>query len=62
MLMAVPITMMLKVVLEGSDEFRWISVAISADHVPGAAAKELLTAVPKPTEPALVDRSDLPAS
>jgi AI-2 transport protein TqsA len=60
MLMAVPITMMLKVVLEGSDEFRWISVAISADHAPGAAAKELLTAVPKPVDPPLGDERDLP--
>jgi AI-2 transport protein TqsA len=34
MLMAVPITMMLKVVLEDSDEFRWLSVAISSAHPP----------------------------
>lgn len=32
MLLAVPLTMMLKVVLDSSDEFRWISVAISSDH------------------------------
>lgn len=34
MLMAVPLTMMVKVVLEDSDEFRWLSVAISSDHPP----------------------------
>lgn len=51
MLMAVPITMMLKVVLEGSDEFRWISVAISADHSPEVIHQELLESVPK-AEPA----------
>lgn len=47
MLMAVPITMMLKVVMEGSDEFRWIAVAISADHTPEAIHQELLESVPK---------------
>jgi len=34
MLLAVPLTMMLKIVLEGSDEFRWIAVAISSDSAP----------------------------
>ncbi|MCF7674345.1 MAG: AI-2E family transporter [Akkermansiaceae bacterium] len=47
MLMAVPITMMLKVVLEGSNEFRWISVAISADHTPEAIHQALLESVPQ---------------
>jgi AI-2 transport protein TqsA len=32
MLLAVPLTMMLKVVLEASDGFRWIGVAISSDQ------------------------------
>ena len=32
MLLAVPLTMLLKVVLDGSDEFRWIGVAISAEQ------------------------------
>jgi len=32
MLLAVPLTMMLKVVLDGSEEFRWIAVAISAEQ------------------------------
>ena len=31
MLMAVPLTMMVKVVLDNSDEFRWIAVAIGQD-------------------------------
>lgn len=35
MLIAVPLTMMLKVVLDGSEEFRWIGVAISADQAGG---------------------------
>lgn len=32
MLLAVPLTMVLKVILDGSDDFRWIGVAISSDH------------------------------
>lgn len=37
MLLAVPLTMALKVILDGSEEFRWIGVAISSDQprVPG---------------------------
>lgn len=35
MLLAVPLTMVLKVVLDGSEEFRWIGVAISSDHPRG---------------------------
>ncbi len=34
MLLAVPLTMMLKIVLEGSDGFRWIAVAISTESAP----------------------------
>ena len=41
MLLAVPITMMLKVILEGSDEFRWIAVAISSNHGPDEMTREL---------------------
>lgn len=37
MLLAVPLTMLLKVMLDGSEEFRWIAVAISAEQ-PGAVA------------------------
>jgi AI-2 transport protein TqsA len=63
MLLAVPITMLLKVVLEGSDEFRWIAVAISADHGTDEMTRELARgqpgspppAVPSPTGPVLPD-------
>ncbi len=33
MLLAVPLTMMLKVILDGSEEFHWIGVAISSGHL-----------------------------
>ena len=46
MLLAVPLTMVLKVVLEGSDEFRWIGVAISAEQPAGSAEKKLLEVTP----------------
>jgi len=46
MLLAVPLTMVLKVVLEGSDEFRWIGIAISADQPGTSAEKKLLEATP----------------
>jgi AI-2 transport protein TqsA len=46
MLLAVPLTMILKVVLESSDEFRWIGVAISAEQTPGTAEKKLLEITP----------------
>jgi hypothetical protein len=46
MLLAVPLTMVLKVVLEGSDEFRWIGIAISAEQPAGSAEKELLEVTP----------------
>ncbi len=46
MLLAVPLTMMLKVVLEGSEEFRWIGVAISADQPQGAIERTLLEVTP----------------
>ena len=37
MLLAVPLTMVLKVILESSDEFRWIGIAISSKQDPGTA-------------------------
>lgn len=37
MLLAVPLTMVLKVILDGSDEFRWIGVAIGTDYPRGPA-------------------------
>jgi len=46
MLLAVPLTMVLKVVLESSDEFRWIGIAISAEQSAGSAEKKLLEATP----------------
>jgi AI-2 transport protein TqsA len=49
MLLAVPLTMILKVILESSDEFRWIGVAISAEQTPGAAEKKLLEITPQAT-------------
>jgi len=44
MLLAVPLTMMLKVVLDGSEDFRWVGVAISSEQ-PGTVA-ELLVITP----------------
>ena len=57
MLLAVPLTMVLKVVLECSDEFRWIGIAISAEQSGSSAEKKLLEITPPakteiPTEPA----------
>lgn len=51
MLLAVPLTMVLKVILDGSDEFRWLSVAISSEQ-PGAVEEllEITPAKPKPSE------------
>ncbi len=46
MLLAVPLTMVLKVILDGSEDFRWIGVAISNDYHLGVdpATKPLETA------------------
>lgn len=46
MLLAVPLTMVLKVILESSDEFRWIGIAISAEQPAGSAEKKLLEVTP----------------
>lgn len=46
MLLAVPLTMVLKVFLESSDEFRWIGVAISSEKSGVGAEKTLLEVVP----------------
>lgn len=51
MLLAVPLTMVLKVILESSDEFRWIGIAISAEQPAGSAEKKLLEVTP-PAKPA----------
>lgn len=55
MLLAVPLTMMLKVVLDGSEEFRWIAVAISAEQ-PGAV-DELMEITPKSLKDGAEDHS-----
>lgn len=47
MLLAVPLTMVLKVILDGSEEFRWISVAISSEQ-PGAVEELLVITPTKP--------------
>lgn len=59
MLLAVPITMLLKVVLEGSEEFRWISVAISADHGPDEMTRALAAGT-APQPPAVVSSHTAP--
>jgi AI-2 transport protein TqsA len=46
MLLAVPLTMVLKVMLDGSEEFRWIGVAISAEKATSAAELRLLEVTP----------------
>lgn len=46
MLLAVPLTMVIKVFLESSDEFRWIGIAISAEQPGGATVKKLLEVTP----------------
>jgi AI-2 transport protein TqsA len=42
MLLAVPLTMMLKVVLDNSEDFRWIAVAISKEQVKPAEEQRIL--------------------
>lgn len=46
MLLAVPLTMVLKVILESSDEFRWIGVAISSEQPAGITEETLLEVTP----------------
>lgn len=47
MLFAVPLTMVLKMILESSDEFRWIGVAVSSGQ-PVGGTKEILPEVTPP--------------
>ena len=42
MLLAVPLTMMLKVVLDNSEEFRWVAVAISKEQRVPAEEQRIL--------------------
>jgi AI-2 transport protein TqsA len=52
MLLAVPLTMLIKVVLEGSDELRWVGVAISSDHaVLASPARRLPGETSRPEPP-----------
>ncbi len=53
MLLAVPLTMVLKVILETSEDFRWIGVAISAEQRGAVAEMELLEITPPKPEPEL---------
>ena len=46
MLLAVPLTMVLKVILESSDEFCWIGVAISSEQPAGVTEETLLEVTP----------------
>jgi AI-2 transport protein TqsA len=64
MLLAVPLTMVLKVILDGSDEFRWIGVAISSEHprVDAVATRRLEPLPETPPEPAVDTRKELGAS
>ncbi len=55
MLLAVPLTMTLKVVLDGSEEFRWIGVAISSEQVPVPAATRRLEVAASTDEDAPLD-------
>ncbi|MDP3848891.1 MAG: AI-2E family transporter [Luteolibacter sp.] len=48
MLLAVPLTMVLKLILDGSEEFRWIGVAISSDDPRLSADTKLLEISPHP--------------
>jgi AI-2 transport protein TqsA len=64
MLLAVPLTMVLKVVLDGSDDFRWIGVAISSEHprVDAASTQRLEPLPETPQEIAAESRKGLGAS
>lgn len=48
MLLAVPLTMVLKVILDGSEDFRWIGVAISSEYPRGTMAAGRLEIPSKP--------------
>jgi AI-2 transport protein TqsA len=50
MLLAVPLTMVLKVILDGSEEFRWIGVAISNDSTRRQHDTRKLEISPPPAE------------
>lgn len=49
MLLAVPLTMVIKVILDGSEDFRWIGVAISSEEPRQAAITQALE-IPAPAD------------
>ena len=49
MFLAIPLTMMFKVMVDGSDDFRWVSVAMSKE--PEAEFEALIRPKPKPMAP-----------
>jgi AI-2 transport protein TqsA len=52
MLLAVPLTMVLKVILDGSNEFRWIGIVISSDQPRGdVIASHALDPIPRVPQP-----------
>src|SRR5690606_38854700 len=55
MLLAVPLTMTLKVILDGSEEFHWIGVAISSEHPRMPAVTRRLEIVGNPSDDAPPD-------
>lgn len=57
MLLAVPLTMVLKVILESSDELRWIGIAISSEQTPGVAEKKLLEVTPPSSAPQITEET-----
>lgn len=59
MLLGVPLTMVLKVILDSSDEFRWIGVAISSEQPGQVTEIELLEITP--TQPGAAAASDVAA-
>jgi len=56
MLLGVPLTMVLKVILDSSDEFRWIGVAISSEQ-PGQSTEIELMEI-TPTQPGVLETPD----
>ena len=57
MLLAVPLTMTLKVILDGSEEFHWIGVAISSGQAQRAAETQRLGFVDVPAEGSRKERA-----
>jgi AI-2 transport protein TqsA len=58
MLLAVPLTMVIKVILDGSDEFRWIGVAISSEYPRGTVGARRMEVPTKPDSAATAESRD----